>query len=176
MNKDYYNLLYSLLSPSNILRISLSLSLREIKISIMASQLLRRALGSHSNPSTAFVATRAFSSATTIRATLFPGDGIGPEIAESVKQVGPSLSLSLSHSPILHSPILCVLQWKSIQNYVFFFLYISLSIIGFLKVNLGIWLDLHLWISIIDCFFCFDRTKRLKLYDIFDNSSFITQC
>jgi isocitrate dehydrogenase (NAD+) len=49
----------------------------------MASQILRRTLGSRylSNP-------RAFSSASTpIRATLFPGDGIGPEIAESVKQV-----------------------------------------------------------------------------------------
>ena len=115
--KDYYNLLYSLLSHSNILRISLSLSLSlsEIKISIMASHLLRRALGSHSKPSTAFVAAMAFSSsATTIRATLFPGDGIGPEIAESVKQVGPSLSLSLSLSDSLCSP------WKSIQNYVFF--------------------------------------------------------
>jgi len=49
----------------------------------MGSQILRRTLGSRylSNP-------RSFSSATTpIQATLFPGDGIGPEIAESVKQV-----------------------------------------------------------------------------------------
>ncbi|KAJ1409983.1 Isopropylmalate dehydrogenase-like domain [Sesbania bispinosa] len=49
----------------------------------MASQLLRRTLGSRylANP-------RAFSSASTpIRATLFPGDGIGPEISESVKQI-----------------------------------------------------------------------------------------
>lgn len=49
----------------------------------MASQILRRTLGSRylSNP-------KAFSSASTpIRATLFPGDGIGPEIADSVKQV-----------------------------------------------------------------------------------------
>ncbi|OAY40970.1 isocitrate dehydrogenase [NAD] catalytic subunit 5, mitochondrial [Manihot esculenta] len=69
----------------------------------MASQLLRLALGSRSsqtlsstatNPVTArnysllASAARAFSSATApIKATLFPGDGIGPEIAESVKQV-----------------------------------------------------------------------------------------
>ncbi|GMN34119.1 hypothetical protein TIFTF001_042008 [Ficus carica] len=68
----------------------------------MASQLLRRALGSHStqilsaaSPSSCLsspaiaAAARAFSSTATdpIRATLFPGDGIGPEIAESVKQV-----------------------------------------------------------------------------------------
>ncbi|XP_040861985.1 isocitrate dehydrogenase [NAD] catalytic subunit 5, mitochondrial isoform X1 [Glycine max] len=50
----------------------------------MASQLLRRTFGSRflANP-------RAFSSAasTPIRATLFPGDGIGPEIADSVKQI-----------------------------------------------------------------------------------------
>jgi hypothetical protein len=55
----------------------------------MASQILRRILGSRylSN-------SRAFSSASTpIRATLFPGDGIGPEIAESVKQVPPQFSL-----------------------------------------------------------------------------------
>jgi hypothetical protein len=31
----------------------------------------------------------------TIRATLFPGDGIGPEIAESVKQVRNSLFMSV---------------------------------------------------------------------------------
>ena len=61
------------------------------KVSTMASlQLLRRTLGtrylaSRANPST----TRFFSSdaSTPIRATLFPGDGIGPEISESVKQV-----------------------------------------------------------------------------------------
>jgi len=50
----------------------------------MTFQLLRRTFGGRflSNP-------RAFSSAasSTIRATLFPGDGIGPEIADSVKQV-----------------------------------------------------------------------------------------
>ncbi|XP_015866645.3 isocitrate dehydrogenase [NAD] catalytic subunit 5, mitochondrial isoform X1 [Ziziphus jujuba] len=61
----------------------------------MASHLLRRAFGSRSNrilsslssqPSA--VTPRVFSSATApIQATLFPGDGIGPEIAESVKQV-----------------------------------------------------------------------------------------
>lgn len=33
------------------------------------------------------VARAFFSSTTPIKATLFPGDGIGPEIAESVKQV-----------------------------------------------------------------------------------------
>lgn len=63
----------------------------------MATQLLRRVLGSRSsqilsaanpNPNSALPIARAFSSdTTTIRATLFPGDGIGPEIAESVKQV-----------------------------------------------------------------------------------------
>lgn len=71
----------------------------------MASQLLRRALGSRSsqiisyaNPSSslsspATATARAFSSSSAdlIRATLFPGDGIGPEIAESVKQVLPFL-------------------------------------------------------------------------------------
>jgi isocitrate dehydrogenase (NAD+) len=31
----------------------------------------------------------------TIRATLFPGDGIGPEIAESVKQVEDFVSLGV---------------------------------------------------------------------------------
>lgn len=92
----------------------------------MASHLLRRALGSHSNPSTAFVAARAFSSsATTIRATLFPGDGIGPEIAESVKQVGPPLSLSLRFFAF---------SMKIDTKLCFFFiLFISLSIIGFSK-------------------------------------------
>ena len=52
----------------------------------MASQLLRRIFSSaNANPTSA---ARAFSSvSTSIRATLFPGDGIGPEIAESVKQV-----------------------------------------------------------------------------------------
>lgn len=61
----------------------------------MATQLLRRVLGSRSsqilsatNPNLPFPIARAFSSYTTpITATLFPGDGIGPEIAESVKQV-----------------------------------------------------------------------------------------
>uniref|UniRef100_A0A803PAG2 Isopropylmalate dehydrogenase-like domain-containing protein n=4 Tax=Cannabis sativa TaxID=3483 RepID=A0A803PAG2_CANSA len=62
----------------------------------MASHLLRRVLGTRSNqiisstspasPLTA--AARLLSSATApITVTLFPGDGIGPEIAESVKQV-----------------------------------------------------------------------------------------
>ncbi|CAN0881207.1 Isocitrate dehydrogenase [NAD] catalytic subunit 5, mitochondrial [Linum grandiflorum] len=53
-------------------------------------QLLGRALRSRSDQilssSSAFSSARAFSSAP-ITATLFPGDGIGPEIAESVKQV-----------------------------------------------------------------------------------------
>lgn len=79
---------------------------------IMAAQLLRRALGSRSSqilPNTASAGpnysllasvARAFSSATTpITATLFPGDGIGPEIADSVKQVSPP-SLS-SYSELL---------------------------------------------------------------------------
>ncbi|XP_045813129.1 isocitrate dehydrogenase [NAD] catalytic subunit 5, mitochondrial-like isoform X1 [Trifolium pratense] len=49
----------------------------------MASQILRRTLGSRY-----FANQRPFSSVSTpIRATLFPGDGIGPEIAESVKQI-----------------------------------------------------------------------------------------
>ncbi|KAH1090200.1 hypothetical protein J1N35_017457 [Gossypium stocksii] len=61
----------------------------------MAMHLLRRQVSqiiSHAspnpNPTSYFSLARSFSSATdTIRATLFPGDGIGPEIAESVKQV-----------------------------------------------------------------------------------------
>ncbi|KAJ0088523.1 hypothetical protein Patl1_32127 [Pistacia atlantica] len=63
----------------------------------MATQLVRRVLGSQSNqilsatnlkPSSILPIARYFSADTTpIRATLFPGDGIGPEIAESVKQV-----------------------------------------------------------------------------------------
>ncbi|CAI8602608.1 unnamed protein product [Vicia faba] len=49
----------------------------------MASQILRRTLGSRY-----FANQRTFSSVSTpIRATLFPGDGIGPEIANSVKQI-----------------------------------------------------------------------------------------
>ncbi|KAA3455143.1 isocitrate dehydrogenase [NAD] catalytic subunit 5, mitochondrial-like [Gossypium australe] len=61
----------------------------------MATHILRRQVSqilSHAspnpNPTSYFSLARPFSSATdTIRATLFPGDGIGPEIAESVKQV-----------------------------------------------------------------------------------------
>ncbi|TQE13116.1 hypothetical protein C1H46_001200 [Malus baccata] len=66
----------------------------------MASHLLRRAsshfLSGAVNPAHSLLSSsspssqsaRVFSSASTpIRATLFPGDGIGPEIAESVKQV-----------------------------------------------------------------------------------------
>ncbi|KAK3226531.1 hypothetical protein Dsin_006393 [Dipteronia sinensis] len=63
----------------------------------MATHLLRRVLGSRSsqilsatnpNPNSALTVARAYSVDTTpIRATLFPGDGIGPEIAESVKKV-----------------------------------------------------------------------------------------
>ncbi|KAK4740528.1 hypothetical protein SAY87_032375 [Trapa incisa] len=64
----------------------------------MASQILRRVVRScsggilsspanHHHSSLLPALTRAFSSATPITATLFPGDGIGPEIAESVKQV-----------------------------------------------------------------------------------------
>ncbi|PSR92836.1 3-isopropylmalate dehydrogenase [Actinidia chinensis var. chinensis] len=71
----------------------------------MASQIVRRVLRARAseicaaqsaiNPSSARVFScfdRSLSSAAAsdsdlIRATLFPGDGIGPEIAESVKQV-----------------------------------------------------------------------------------------
>ena len=63
----------------------------------MATHLLRRVLGSRSsqilsatssNPNSALTVARAYSVDTTpIRATLFPGDGIGPEIAQSVKKV-----------------------------------------------------------------------------------------
>ncbi|CAN7050971.1 unnamed protein product [Brassica oleracea var. botrytis] len=55
----------------------------------MAAFLARRLLGTPTSSSSALIsASRAFSSSTTpIKATLFPGDGIGPEIAESVKQV-----------------------------------------------------------------------------------------
>lgn len=71
----------------------------------MASQILRRVVGSRStriptppsNPSSLLPALgRAFSSNTPITATLFPGDGIGPEIAESVKQVSFSAHRQLS--------------------------------------------------------------------------------
>lgn len=63
----------------------------------MASQILRRTLGSR------YLANaRAFSSASTpIRATLFPGDGIGPEIAESVKQVPFQFFISLGFFQIV---------------------------------------------------------------------------
>nr|GME17634.1 3-isopropylmalate dehydrogenase, chloroplastic-like [Ipomoea batatas] len=62
----------------------------------MASQIARRLLRSNFLNSTSTVASpgvfnRSFTSAgptsNLIRATLFPGDGIGPEIAESVKQI-----------------------------------------------------------------------------------------
>ncbi|RVW80223.1 Isocitrate dehydrogenase [NAD] catalytic subunit 5, mitochondrial [Vitis vinifera] len=58
---------------------------------MMGTQILRRLLGSP-NSSRAFSSfNRSFSSSDSssnlIRATLFPGDGIGPEIAEAVKQV-----------------------------------------------------------------------------------------
>lgn len=55
----------------------------------MASQILKRVIGSRSSSSLANPSSlsRAFSSQTPITATLFPGDGIGPEIAEAVKQV-----------------------------------------------------------------------------------------
>ncbi|KAK4281493.1 hypothetical protein QN277_012977 [Acacia crassicarpa] len=54
----------------------------------MASQLLRRFLGRRSSQVSSLSDLRTFSSVSTpIRATLFPGDGIGPEIADSVKQV-----------------------------------------------------------------------------------------
>ncbi|XP_021760136.1 isocitrate dehydrogenase [NAD] catalytic subunit 5, mitochondrial-like [Chenopodium quinoa] len=50
----------------------------------MAAQFLRRAVGSHTSSS---ALRRQFSTGAPITATLFPGDGIGPEIAESVKQI-----------------------------------------------------------------------------------------
>ncbi|KAH0927592.1 hypothetical protein HID58_019848, partial [Brassica napus] len=55
----------------------------------MAAFLARRLLGTSTSSSSALMSSaRAFSSSTTpIKATLFPGDGIGPEIAESFKQV-----------------------------------------------------------------------------------------
>lgn len=63
----------------------------------MASHILRRGIGSRSGGilpgygvaflSSSAAVERAFSSQAPIRATLFPGDGIGPEIADSVKQV-----------------------------------------------------------------------------------------
>ncbi|KAI9185800.1 hypothetical protein LWI28_010752 [Acer negundo] len=57
----------------------------------MATQLLRRVLGNRSTQILSLThpnSARAFSVDTTpITATLFPGDGIGPEIADSVKQV-----------------------------------------------------------------------------------------
>ncbi|KAJ6742554.1 DECARBOXYLATING DEHYDROGENASES-ISOCITRATE ISOPROPYLMALATE TARTRATE [Salix viminalis] len=57
---------------------------RSISQSMALTQVLRRVLGSTPISS----AARAFSSAPSpIPATLFPGDGIGPEIAEAVKQV-----------------------------------------------------------------------------------------
>nr|GMD00300.1 3-isopropylmalate dehydrogenase, chloroplastic [Ipomoea batatas] len=72
--------------------------------STMASQIARRLLRSNFLNSTSTVASpggfnRSFTSAgptsNLIRATLFPGDGIGPEIAESVKQGHRSLNLTL---------------------------------------------------------------------------------
>ncbi|KAF3780693.1 Valine--tRNA ligase [Nymphaea thermarum] len=64
----------------------------------MAASIFGRALRCQST--TLFLArtlsSAAAGSATTpIRATLFPGDGIGPEIVESVKQVSSSLSYSV---------------------------------------------------------------------------------
>jgi len=50
-----------------------------------SSQILRTS-SSSSGPFIS-VSRAFFSSSTPIKATLFPGDGIGPEIAESVKQV-----------------------------------------------------------------------------------------
>ncbi|KAM3252378.1 hypothetical protein P3L10_006448 [Capsicum annuum] len=58
----------------------------------MAFQIARRFLGGGGNsvaPSIRYLGrtfTSAASESNLIRATLFPGDGIGPEIAESVKQ------------------------------------------------------------------------------------------
>jgi len=63
----------------------------------MAANLARRLIGNrstqilgavNSSSGAASSVARAFCSSTTpITATLFPGDGIGPEIAESVKKV-----------------------------------------------------------------------------------------
>ncbi|CAN4105477.1 unnamed protein product [Withania somnifera] len=59
----------------------------------MASQIARRLLRSRANSVAPFVRfldrtfTSAASESNLVRATLFPGDGIGPEIAESVRQI-----------------------------------------------------------------------------------------
>lgn len=56
----------------------------------MASNLMRRVATRATHIFAAKPLARPFSSASAtdlIRVTLFPGDGIGPEIAESVKQV-----------------------------------------------------------------------------------------
>ncbi|KAH9625094.1 hypothetical protein KSS87_016723 [Heliosperma pusillum] len=53
----------------------------------MASQIIRRILQKQSTFITEHNFRRLSSSTTPITATLFPGDGIGPEIAESVKQI-----------------------------------------------------------------------------------------
>ncbi|KAK6943835.1 hypothetical protein RJ641_024937 [Dillenia turbinata] len=54
----------------------------------MASHLFRRVLRNPNNSSRVFFSLdRSFSSdSNLIRETLFPGNGIGPEIAQSVKQ------------------------------------------------------------------------------------------
>nr|VDD34757.1 unnamed protein product [Brassica oleracea] len=54
----------------------------------MAATFAKRLIGSRSTSTATTSVARAFCSSTTpITATLFPGDGIGPEIAESVKKV-----------------------------------------------------------------------------------------
>lgn len=63
----------------------------------MASGIMKRVLGNRANGifSTAAFSRSFSSSSDLITATLFPGDGIGPEIAESVKEVSLSLSRSI---------------------------------------------------------------------------------
>ncbi|KAF9590803.1 hypothetical protein IFM89_038395 [Coptis chinensis] len=56
----------------------------------MASQILRRVLGNQStgnSSSSSLILRNYLCSMSPIQATMFPGDGIGPEIAESVKKV-----------------------------------------------------------------------------------------
>uniref|UniRef100_A0A0D3AHL0 cytokinin riboside 5'-monophosphate phosphoribohydrolase n=1 Tax=Brassica oleracea var. oleracea TaxID=109376 RepID=A0A0D3AHL0_BRAOL len=58
------------------------------EMTMAAATFAKRLIGSRSTSCAATSVARAFCSSTTpITATMFPGDGIGPEIAESVKQV-----------------------------------------------------------------------------------------
>lgn len=78
----------------------------------MAAHLARRLIGNrstqilgavNSSSGAATSVARAFCSSTTpITATLFPGDGIGPEIAESVKKVPHPIFENCSYERILN--------------------------------------------------------------------------